>query len=133
MQVIPCSKYIFSVYDAGKKYIVCIERKICSCGWFQIDEISYSHAIAALKTKNVTNLHSYCLDYYKPKALSNTYELAMVSMSGREDWTAPKHVLEEIVLPPKVQEVTWPTKEGYKEESWGKYKGNRYSLWTMWP
>ncbi|KAG5621245.1 hypothetical protein H5410_006463, partial [Solanum commersonii] len=38
MEVVPSSEFIFSVYEAGRRYIVCLERKVCSCGRFQLDE-----------------------------------------------------------------------------------------------
>ncbi|XP_027773525.1 uncharacterized protein LOC107017068 [Solanum pennellii] len=51
MEVVPSSEFIFSVYETGRRYIVCLERKVCSCGRFQLDEIPCSHAIAVLKKK----------------------------------------------------------------------------------
>ncbi|KAH0633443.1 hypothetical protein KY284_036229 [Solanum tuberosum] len=105
MKVVPSSEYIFSVYQAGRRYIVCLERKICTCGRFQYDEIPCEHAIAVLKHKNVTDMHPYCSDYYKPDALEKTYEVAMVSMPDKEDWTVPDYVLDEIVLPPRYRRL----------------------------
>ncbi|KAG5619450.1 hypothetical protein H5410_019274 [Solanum commersonii] len=68
-----------------KRYIVCLERKICTCGRFQHDEIPCEHVIADLKHKNVTDMHSYCSDDYKPDTLEKTYEVAMVPMPDKED------------------------------------------------
>ncbi|WMV19810.1 hypothetical protein MTR67_013195, partial [Solanum verrucosum] len=84
--VIPSSEYIFSVYEAGRRYIVCLEQKICTYERFQLDEIPCAHTIAVLKHKNVTDMHPYCSDYYKPDALAKTYEVAMVLMPDKEDW-----------------------------------------------
>ncbi|TMW80964.1 hypothetical protein EJD97_013225, partial [Solanum chilense] len=66
MDVVPSSKFIFSIYEAGRRYIVCLERKVCYCGGFQLDEI-------------------HCSDYYKPDALAITYEIPMVPMSDKAD------------------------------------------------
>ncbi|XP_015165535.1 uncharacterized protein [Solanum tuberosum] len=104
-EVVPSSEYIFSVYEPGRRYVVCLERKICTCGRFQEDEIPCAHAIAVLKHKNVTNMHPYCFDYYKPDALAKTYEVAMVPMPDKEDWTVPDYVLDEIVLPPRYRRL----------------------------
>lgn len=114
-QVVSSSEYIFSVYHSGRKYIVCVERKTCNCGRFQIHKIPYSHAIVVLKVKNVTNIHPYCSDYYKSEALENTYEVAMVAISDIEHWTAPKEVLEVIILPPKYKRMPGRPKKGRKK------------------
>ncbi|XP_055826013.1 uncharacterized protein LOC129894370 [Solanum dulcamara] len=84
--VVASSEYLYSVYESGRRYIVCIERKTCNCGRFQLDEIPCPHAIAVLKSKNIADMHPYCSDYYKLEALANTYELPMVSMPDKKDW-----------------------------------------------
>ncbi|WMV13787.1 hypothetical protein MTR67_007172 [Solanum verrucosum] len=89
MDVVPSSGFIFSVYEAGRRYIVCPEWKVCSCGRFQLDEIPCAYAIVVLKKKNVKDMHSYCSDYYKPDALTKTYKIPMVQMTNKEDWSAP--------------------------------------------
>ncbi|KAG5613884.1 hypothetical protein H5410_013708 [Solanum commersonii] len=72
---------------------------------FQQDEIPCAHTIAVLKHKNVKDMHPYCSDYYKPDALAKTYEVAMVPMPDKEDWTVPDYVLDEIVLPPRYRRL----------------------------
>ncbi|XP_069153707.1 uncharacterized protein [Solanum lycopersicum] len=101
MEVVPSSEFIFSVYENGRRYIVCFERKVCCCGRFNLDEIPCSHAIAVLKKKNVTDMNPYCSDYYKPDALAKTYEIPMVPMPDKKDWSDPKHVVAETVYPPR--------------------------------
>ncbi|KAG5601190.1 hypothetical protein H5410_032560 [Solanum commersonii] len=88
------------VFECGQKYIVCLERKICNCGRFQIDEIPCAHAFAIFKKKNIIDIHLYCSKYYKPVALANTYDVSIVLMSDKEDWSTPEFVLKEIVLSP---------------------------------
>ncbi|KAH0724924.1 hypothetical protein KY284_000789 [Solanum tuberosum] len=78
MKAVPSSEFIFSFYEAGRRYIVCLERKVCSYGRFQLDEIPCAHAIAVLKDKNVTDMYSYCCDYYKSDAIAKTYEIPIV-------------------------------------------------------
>ncbi|KAG5611446.1 hypothetical protein H5410_022727 [Solanum commersonii] len=104
-RVVPSSEYIFLVYEPRKRYIVCLERIICTCGRFQEDEIPCAHTIAVLKHKNVTDMHPYCSDYYKPDALAKTYKVAMVPMLDKEDWTVPDYVLDKIVLPPRYRRL----------------------------
>ncbi|XP_069143536.1 uncharacterized protein [Solanum lycopersicum] len=100
-EVVPSSEFIFSVYENGRRYIVCLERKVCCCGRFQLDEIPCSHAITVLKKKNVTDINPYCSDYYKPDALAKIYEIPMVPMPDKKDWSDPKHVVAETVHPPR--------------------------------
>ncbi|XP_055815894.1 uncharacterized protein LOC129885586 [Solanum dulcamara] len=75
MKVVASSEYLYSVYELGIRYIVCLERKTCTCGRFQLDEIPCPHAIAVLKSKNITDLHPYYSDYYKPEALVVDYHM----------------------------------------------------------
>ncbi|XP_049356549.1 uncharacterized protein LOC125821176 [Solanum verrucosum] len=105
MEVVPSSEFIFSVYEAGRRYIVCLERKVCSCGRFHLDEIPCAHAIVVLKEKNVKDMHLYCSDYYKPDALAKTYEIPMVPMPDKEDWSAPEDVVAETVYPPRYRRL----------------------------
>ncbi|XP_015168123.1 uncharacterized protein [Solanum tuberosum] len=100
--LVPSSEFIFPVYEAGKRYIVCLERKECTCGRFQLDEIPCTHAIAILKDKKVTYMHHYCSDYYKPDTLAKTYE---VPMSDKEEWLVPRNVLDETVWPPRYKRL----------------------------
>ena len=46
-------------------------------------------------------MNPYCSDYYKPDALAKTYEIPMVPMPDKKDWSDPKHVVAETVYPPR--------------------------------
>ncbi|XP_049405964.1 uncharacterized protein LOC125869420 [Solanum stenotomum] len=105
MKVVASSEFIFSVYEGGIRYIVCLERKTCSCGRFQHDEIPCAHAMTVLKKKNIKDVHPYCSDYYKYDALANTYAVPMEPMPDKNDWTAPECVLKEVVLPPRYKKM----------------------------
>lgn len=59
----------------------------------QYDEITCVHAIAVLKDRNVTYMHPYWSDYNKPDALAKTYEVPMVPMSDKEDWSVLSNVI----------------------------------------
>ncbi|KAG5589923.1 hypothetical protein H5410_040437 [Solanum commersonii] len=67
---------------------------MCNCGKFQHDEIPCVHAIVVVKRNNITKIHPYCSDYYKSAALANTYELPMVPMPDKDDWSVLEYVLE---------------------------------------
>ncbi|XP_010314417.2 uncharacterized protein [Solanum lycopersicum] len=94
------------VYETGRIYIVRLERKICSCGRFQLDEIPCSHVITVLKKKNVTDMNPYCSDYYKPDTLAKTYEIPMVPMPYKEDLSDPNNVVAETVYPPRYRRLS---------------------------
>ncbi|KAG5621218.1 hypothetical protein H5410_006436 [Solanum commersonii] len=72
MEVVPSFEFIFSIYEAGRRYIVCLKRKVCI-------------HIALITTR---------LD-----ALAKTYEISMVPMPDKEDWPAPEDVVDETVYP----------------------------------
>ncbi|XP_015060438.1 uncharacterized protein LOC107006387 [Solanum pennellii] len=127
MKVVPSSEYIFSVHEAGRRYIICLERKTCTCGRFQHDEIPCGHTIAVLKQKNVINLHSYCSNYYKPDAFEKTYEVAMVPMPDKEDWTVSDYVLDEIVRPPRYRRLAGRPRKRRKKNADEKITVNNNS------
>ncbi|XP_015159635.1 uncharacterized protein [Solanum tuberosum] len=112
MKVVASSEYIFAVYEGGIRYIVSLERKTCSCGRFQHDEIPCAHAMAVLKKRNIKDVHPYCSDYCKHDALTNTYAVPIEPMLDKSDWIAPKCVLEEVVLPPRYKKM--PGRPGKK-------------------
>lgn len=99
MQVFPSSEYMFSVYKDGRRYIVCLDRKICNCGRFQIDEIPCTHTIAILKRKNVVDVHPYYSVYYKSERLAKTYEVLMPPMPNKSNWLVPKSILAKEAFP----------------------------------
>ncbi|KAG5573238.1 hypothetical protein H5410_063004 [Solanum commersonii] len=105
MEIVPSLEFIFSIYKAGRRYIVCLEQKICSYGIFRLDEIPCAHVIVVLKEKNVKNMHPYCSNYYKPDTLTRTYEIPMVPMPDKKDWSAPEDVVAETVYPPRYRQL----------------------------
>ncbi|XP_047259235.1 uncharacterized protein LOC124891555 [Capsicum annuum] len=101
----PAGSYLYCVYDSGLRYIVDIERGTCNCGRYQIDEIPYPHGIFVLKSKNmnVKDYGRYCSELYGPQTIVKTYELPIVLMSDKKDWSIPGFVDDEEVLLPKYQ------------------------------
>ncbi|XP_047268481.1 uncharacterized protein LOC124898700 [Capsicum annuum] len=100
-QVSASSTYVYSVYNDGRKYIVCLDKRTCSCGRFQLDEITCEHVIAVLKSKHVVDMKPYCSKFYYPETLRKTYEESMFSMTDKKDWIVPHKVMNEVVLPSK--------------------------------
>ncbi|XP_069146098.1 uncharacterized protein [Solanum lycopersicum] len=115
--VVASSEFILTVYEGGIRYIVCLERKTCSCGRFQHDEIPCPHAIAVLKKKNITDVHLCCSDYYKHNALTNTYAIPLEPMPDKREWKAPDSVFEEVVLPPKYKKMSGKPRKKKKKNA----------------
>ncbi|XP_016540682.2 uncharacterized protein LOC107841214 [Capsicum annuum] len=100
-EVSASSTHIYSIYDEGKKYIVCLDRSPFSCGRFQLDEITCERAITVLKNKHVVDMKPYCSEYYYPEILRKTYDQSMFPMPYKKEWIVPQEVIDEVVLPPK--------------------------------
>ncbi|KAG5597292.1 hypothetical protein H5410_038524 [Solanum commersonii] len=83
MAVVPSTDYIYSVSDEGKTYIICLEKKTCSCNRFQVDGIP-------------THMH-----FYKPETILKTYEVHVYPLPDKSEWNIPEHIATEVVLPPK--------------------------------
>ncbi|KAG5624016.1 hypothetical protein H5410_009234 [Solanum commersonii] len=95
----PSTDYIYSVSDEGKTYIVCLEKKTCSCNRFQVDGISCAHAWRVLKKKLLPN--EYCSYFYKPETILKTYEVHVHPLPDKSEWNIHEHIATEVVLPPK--------------------------------
>lgn len=89
---------IYLVSDEGKTYILCLEKKTCSCNRFQVDGIPCVHAWRVLK-ENIL-LDEYCSHFYLAETIFKTYE-AHVSSSEQSEWNLLEHTATEVVLPPK--------------------------------
>ncbi|XP_047249868.1 uncharacterized protein LOC124885672 [Capsicum annuum] len=108
----------FSIYNDGRKYIVCLDKRTCNYGRFQLDEITCEHAIVILKSKHVVDMNPYCSEFYYPETLRKTYEESMFSMPDKKDWIVPQEVMNEVVLPPKYKRPPGrPKKNRHKKSS----------------
>ncbi|XP_047253628.1 uncharacterized protein LOC124887756 [Capsicum annuum] len=112
------STYVYFVYDDGVKYIVCLDRRTCSCGRFQLDEITCEHVIVILKSKHVVYMKHYCSEFYYPETLRKTYKEFMFPMPNKKDWIVPQKVMDEVVLPPNYKRsLGRPKKNRHKKSS----------------
>ncbi|XP_047252476.1 uncharacterized protein LOC124887238 [Capsicum annuum] len=100
MTVVSATKYVYTVHDKQKHFIVCIKENKCSCNTFQIDEIPCAHACAVLEKKNFEK-GPYCSDLFKLKTVLKTYDVPMYPLPHSDDWIIPETTLAEIVLPLK--------------------------------
>nr|XP_009611950.1 uncharacterized protein LOC104105373 [Nicotiana tomentosiformis] len=99
-QVVPSTEHLHMVNDEGRHYTICLQKKNCSCGRFQVDELPCLHVWAVLKIKFLMP-DDYFSDYYKPKHVLMTYKVHVYPLPDRSEWNIPAHISEEVVLPPK--------------------------------
>ncbi|XP_049350366.1 uncharacterized protein LOC125814980 [Solanum verrucosum] len=64
--------------------------------------------------KNVTDMHLYCFDYYKPDALEK-HKVQMVPMPDKEDWSVPSNVIDETVWPPRYKRLAGRSRKRRKK------------------
>ncbi|XP_047254548.1 uncharacterized protein LOC107844456 isoform X1 [Capsicum annuum] len=100
MRVVPATDYVYTGLHENRRYIICLEKKTCTCQRFQIDKIPCAHAYAVLKSKHF-EADDYCSNLYKPVAMLDTYEIPLLPLPDRSTWEIPDFILSEIVLPPK--------------------------------
>ncbi|XP_070017722.1 uncharacterized protein [Nicotiana sylvestris] len=98
LRVRASTDYIHTVLDGVRRYIVCLENKRCSCGQFQLDELSCPHALAALRHRD-ESFEQYCSPYYTREKLLRTYEIPVNSLLDESKWNVPQHISEEVVNP----------------------------------
>ncbi|KAH0699024.1 hypothetical protein KY284_013239 [Solanum tuberosum] len=91
--------HLHTITDGAKRFTVCLNTRMCSCGRFQHDEIPCSHALAAIRHRN-KHRDDYCSAYYSNKNYQDTYAIPIEPLSCESTWGVPSHVLEEVVLPP---------------------------------
>ncbi|XP_060217333.1 protein FAR1-RELATED SEQUENCE 2-like [Lycium barbarum] len=96
----PSTEYLYTVYDAGRHFIVNLDNKTCSCRMFQIDEIPCPHAWAAIKKKNLI-ADDYCSGLFKPHTVVKTYDVAVDPLPDEREWKIPTYISEDVVLPPR--------------------------------
>ncbi|XP_060210461.1 uncharacterized protein LOC132637385 [Lycium barbarum] len=98
MKVIPATEYLHTVIDDGRRFIVCLEKKTCTCKEFQMEEMPCPHAWAVFKSKNLT-ADNYCSNLYKPETVVKTYDVPVYPLPDESERKIPASISEEIVLP----------------------------------
>ncbi|XP_069155729.1 uncharacterized protein [Solanum lycopersicum] len=99
-----------------EKWTLLSERKACTCGRFQYEEIPYEHAWIVLKWKSLPP-DEYCSDLYKPKTMLKTYNMPVHPLPGVKAWLIPDSVLADEVLPPKFKRPTGKPKGKPKKKA----------------
>ncbi|XP_047250058.1 uncharacterized protein LOC124885850 [Capsicum annuum] len=100
IRVVPATDFVYTVLHEDKCYIVCLEKKTCTCHRFQMDEISCAHSYPVLKRKYF-EADDYCSNLYKLVAVLGTYKIPLLPLPDRSIWEILDFIFNEIVLPPK--------------------------------
>ncbi|XP_060182437.1 uncharacterized protein LOC132612117 [Lycium barbarum] len=100
MTVEPSTEFVYTVHDGGRRFILNLNSKTCSCRMFQLDEIPCPHAWAVIKKKNLV-AEDYCSDLFKPETVLKTYDVPVDPLPDEREWNIPKNNLEDVVLPPR--------------------------------
>ncbi|XP_075091678.1 uncharacterized protein LOC142171870 [Nicotiana tabacum] len=96
MRVRASTKYIHTMIDDVKRFIVCLQNKRCSCGQFHLDELPCAHALEALRHRN-ESCENYYSPYYTRESLLHTYEILVDPLLDESKWNVPQHIAEEVV------------------------------------
>ncbi|XP_060211700.1 uncharacterized protein LOC132639255 [Lycium barbarum] len=100
VNVEPSTEFVYTVHDGGRRFILNLNSKTCSCRMFQLDEIPCPHAWAVIKKKNMV-AEDYCSDLFKPATVLKTYDVPVDPLPDEREWNIPNHILEDVVLPPR--------------------------------
>ncbi|KAH0696448.1 hypothetical protein KY290_013809 [Solanum tuberosum] len=100
MMVVPSTEYLYTVYDGGKRHVVNMRERICTCRQFQMDVMPCKHDLAIVR-KYYMSEYEYCSVYYKKDNLLNTYDVPVYPIPDESLWKIPPNVAANIVLPPK--------------------------------
>ncbi|XP_060170458.1 uncharacterized protein LOC132601381 [Lycium barbarum] len=103
-EVEPSTEFVYTVHDGGRRFILNLNRKTCSCRMFQLDEIPCPHAWAVIKKKNLV-ADDYCSDLFKPKTVLKTYDVPVDPLPDEREWNIPKNILEDVILPPRYKRL----------------------------
>ncbi|XP_060192373.1 uncharacterized protein LOC132621915 [Lycium barbarum] len=98
-QVEASTKYVYTMNDGLRRFIIDLKKKTCSCRMFQLDEIPCFHAWAVLENKNLT-ADAYCLELFKPETVVNTYDVPVDPLPDETEWNVPKSISDEVVMLP---------------------------------
>ncbi|XP_060189113.1 uncharacterized protein LOC132618075 [Lycium barbarum] len=100
MTVEPSTEFVYTVHDGGRRFILNLNSKTCSCRMFQLDEIPCSDAWVVIKKKNLV-AEDYCSDLFKPTTMLKTYDVPVDPLPDEREWNIPKNILEDVVFPPR--------------------------------
>ncbi|KAK2653143.1 hypothetical protein Ddye_012999 [Dipteronia dyeriana] len=105
MTVNPVDWNIFSVKRAGKQWTVDLARKTCTCNNFQMDLLPCSHALVAVRDRNM-DFTSLCVDYYKRQTLIDAYSDPIMPVGYLSTWIVTSDITKRVILNPSSRRQT---------------------------
>ncbi|XP_075112581.1 uncharacterized protein LOC142182283 [Nicotiana tabacum] len=93
---------LFRINSEGIKFIVDLKKRTCDCLKFQLDELPYPRAIAAIN-KRYMQKSDYCSNWYSKEIWLKTYEGYVNTVGDQKSWDIPQNVQSEITKPPDVE------------------------------
>ncbi|XP_049403664.1 uncharacterized protein LOC125867271 [Solanum stenotomum] len=121
--------HLHTITDGAKRFTVCLNTRMCSCGRFQHDEIPYSHALAAIRHRN-KHRDDYCSAYYSNKNYQDTYAIPIESLPCESTWDVPSNVLEEVVIPPITRKQPGRPPKNDRKKGFTKGEGKKRKLYS---
>ncbi|XP_062089445.1 uncharacterized protein LOC133795978 [Humulus lupulus] len=100
LTVHPTNHIVYEVHDDGKKSIVDLNSRTCTCNRFQMDQLPCAHAIAVFKEMN-QDPYQYCSPYYTKEAMVATYKESIYPLGNEDTWLIPEHIKAVKIHPPE--------------------------------
>ncbi|KAK8954692.1 hypothetical protein KSP39_PZI001628 [Platanthera zijinensis] len=90
-----CDK-VFEVMNVHDKFVVDLDRRICSCGKWRISGLPCRHSISCMHYLNIDK-HFYVSDYFKKSAYMECYKHSVLPLNGPNFWPS---IQSTQILPP---------------------------------
>ncbi|KAK3205373.1 hypothetical protein Dsin_019419 [Dipteronia sinensis] len=87
----------FQVRIFGEQWTVNLLQKTCTCSKFQMDYLSCSHALAAVRERNL-DYTSLCADYYKRETFVNAYSVPIMPVGHPNTLVVLDDIRPRVVL-----------------------------------
>ncbi|CAN1185109.1 hypothetical protein LINPERHAP2_LOCUS37359 [Linum perenne] len=98
--------------NRGRGFVVDLQRKCCTCGYWQLSGVPCMHAIVAISYMRY-DINNYIHEWYSVQVARRAYTKGIQPLPGREDW---KEVDGNQVLPPPYKVLPGRPKKNRRKE-----------------
>ncbi|KAL5577499.1 hypothetical protein UlMin_019198 [Ulmus minor] len=91
MCIDPANDTVYIVFDGNKNGLVDLDRWSCSCRRFQLDQLSYAHAMIAIRHRK-RDMYEFCSDYYSSACWKEKNDVVVYPLPHQGDWVIPNEV-----------------------------------------
>ena len=116
MQVNPINVDEFQVQDNGVNEVVNINKRTCTCNYWQMNDFPCSHAMATM-WKNRLQVMSFISRYYTKDFYIATYSASLYPIDDMSSWDIPSELLKAIKAPIVVAKAGRPKMKRYASSS----------------